>query len=132
MTPDTRSGSGTSTYGGGDPSGDQGRDKMPDSNMHVKPSPGSRKPEPEQQDQMRCSDGQAADPLRPSQASAAARGARREAHRLSVRHHFGARALRAVPDADQARDLLATFEEMQEENISHRDRLKRELLAAPA
>jgi hypothetical protein len=37
-----------------------------------------------------------------------------------------------VPDADQARDLLATFEEMQEENISHRDRLKRELLAAPA
>jgi hypothetical protein len=34
------------------------------------------------------------------------------------------------PDADQARDLLATFEEMQEEHISHRDRLERELLAA--
>ena len=40
MTPDTRSGSGTSTSGGRDYSGDQGRDKMPDSNMNVKPSPG--------------------------------------------------------------------------------------------
>ena len=34
------------------------------------------------------------------------------------------------PEADQARNLLATFEEMQEDHISHRDRLERELLAA--
>ena len=40
MTPDTRSGSGTSTSGGRDASGDQGRDKAPYSNMDVKPSPG--------------------------------------------------------------------------------------------
>jgi hypothetical protein len=32
-------------------------------------------------------------------------------------------------DADQARELLATFEEMQEEHIAHRDRLERELRA---
>jgi hypothetical protein len=35
-----RSGSGTSTSGGKDDNGDQGRDKMPDSDMSVKPSPG--------------------------------------------------------------------------------------------
>lgn len=40
MTPDTRSGSGTSTSGGRDYNGDQGRDKAPYSNMEVKPSPG--------------------------------------------------------------------------------------------
>jgi hypothetical protein len=40
MTPDTRSGSGTSTSGGRDATGDQGRDKAPYSNMDVKPSPG--------------------------------------------------------------------------------------------
>ena len=34
------SGSGTSTSGGKDDNGDQGRDKMPESNMAVKPSPG--------------------------------------------------------------------------------------------
>ena len=34
------SGSGTSTSGGKDDNGDQGRDKMPDSNMAVRPSPG--------------------------------------------------------------------------------------------
>jgi hypothetical protein len=39
MTPN-KSGSGTSTSGGRDDNGDQGRDKMPDSNMDVKPSPG--------------------------------------------------------------------------------------------
>ena len=36
----TRSGTGMSTSGGRDENGDQGRDKMPDSNMAVKPSPG--------------------------------------------------------------------------------------------
>ena len=35
------SGSGTSTSGGKDDNGDQGRDKMPESNMTVKRSPGS-------------------------------------------------------------------------------------------
>jgi hypothetical protein len=35
-----KSGSGTSTSGGSDANGDQGRDKMPESNMKVKPSPG--------------------------------------------------------------------------------------------
>jgi len=34
------SGSGTSTSGGKDDNGDQGRDKMPDSNSSVKPSAG--------------------------------------------------------------------------------------------
>jgi hypothetical protein len=34
------SGSGTSTSGGRDDNGDQGRDKMPDSDMSVKPAPG--------------------------------------------------------------------------------------------
>ena len=34
------SGSGTSSSGGKDDNGDQGRDKMPDSNMQVRPSPG--------------------------------------------------------------------------------------------
>jgi hypothetical protein len=34
------SGSGTSTSGGRDDNGDQGRDRMPDSDMSVKPSPG--------------------------------------------------------------------------------------------
>jgi hypothetical protein len=34
------SGSGTSSSGGKDYNGDQGRDKMPDSNMQVRPSPG--------------------------------------------------------------------------------------------
>jgi hypothetical protein len=33
----SRSGSGSSTSGGKDHNGDQGRDKMPDSNMAVKP-----------------------------------------------------------------------------------------------
>jgi hypothetical protein len=36
MTP-SRSGSGTSTSGGRDDNGDQGRDKMPESNMTVRP-----------------------------------------------------------------------------------------------
>ena len=35
-----KSGSGTSSSGGNDYNGDQGRDKMPDSNMQVRPSPG--------------------------------------------------------------------------------------------
>lgn len=35
-----KSGSGTSTSGGKDDNGDQGRDRMPDSDMSVKPSPG--------------------------------------------------------------------------------------------
>jgi hypothetical protein len=35
-----KSGSGTSTSGGRDDNLDQGRDKMPESNMAVKPSPG--------------------------------------------------------------------------------------------
>jgi hypothetical protein len=35
-----KSGNGTSTSGGSDANGDQGRDKMPESNMKVKPSPG--------------------------------------------------------------------------------------------
>jgi hypothetical protein len=39
MTP-SKSGSGTSTSGGKDANGDQGRDKMPDSNSSVKPAPG--------------------------------------------------------------------------------------------
>ena len=33
----SRSGSGTSTSGGSDANGDQGRDKMPNSNMNVRP-----------------------------------------------------------------------------------------------
>jgi hypothetical protein len=40
MTPDTLNGSGTSTSGGKDANGDQGRDKMPESSNTVKPSPG--------------------------------------------------------------------------------------------
>ena len=46
----TKSGTGTSTSGGKDGNGDQGRDKMPESNMNVKqrsdkpniPNPGSK------------------------------------------------------------------------------------------
>ena len=37
MSPGSSSGSGTSTSGGKDDNGDQGRDKMPDSNMNVRP-----------------------------------------------------------------------------------------------
>jgi hypothetical protein len=40
----SRSGSGTSTSGGSDANGDQGRDKMPDSNMSVKPLDQQHKP----------------------------------------------------------------------------------------
>lgn len=40
----SRSGSGTSTSGGSDANGDQGRDKMPDSNMSVKPFNQQHKP----------------------------------------------------------------------------------------
>jgi hypothetical protein len=40
MTPDTMHGSGTSTSGGKDDNGDQGRDAMPASSNTVKPSPG--------------------------------------------------------------------------------------------
>ena len=36
----SRSGSGTSTSGGSDANGDQGMDKMPESNTAVRPSPG--------------------------------------------------------------------------------------------
>ncbi len=36
----SKSGSGTSTSGGSDANGDQGRDKMPQSNTAVKPTPG--------------------------------------------------------------------------------------------
>src|SRR5204862_8240588 len=36
----SKSGSGTSTCGGSDANNDQGRDKMPENNMAVKPSPG--------------------------------------------------------------------------------------------
>ena len=35
-----KSGSGTSTSGGKDANGDQGRDKMPESNSSVRPAPG--------------------------------------------------------------------------------------------
>jgi hypothetical protein len=38
------SGSGTSTSGGSDANGDQGRDKMPDSNLSVKPLNEQHKP----------------------------------------------------------------------------------------
>jgi hypothetical protein len=41
----SRSGSGTSTSGGSDANGDQGRDKMPDSDMSVKPLNQQHKPE---------------------------------------------------------------------------------------
>lgn len=44
MTPN-KSGSGTSTSGGKDANGDQGRDKMPDSSKSVKPL--SEQPKPE-------------------------------------------------------------------------------------
>lgn len=40
----SRSGSGTSTSGGSDANGDQGRDKMPESNMSVKPLNQQHKP----------------------------------------------------------------------------------------
>jgi hypothetical protein len=40
-----KSGSGTSTSGGSDANGDQGRDAMPDSNMSVKPLDEQHKPE---------------------------------------------------------------------------------------
>jgi hypothetical protein len=43
MTP-SKSGSGTSTSGGSDANGDQGRDKMPDSNKSVKPLDQQHKP----------------------------------------------------------------------------------------
>jgi hypothetical protein len=39
MSPN-KSGSGTSTSGGKDANGDQGRDKMPESNSSVRPAPG--------------------------------------------------------------------------------------------
>jgi hypothetical protein len=39
----SRSGSGTSTSGGRDDNGDQGRDKMPESNMTVKPNDPDKK-----------------------------------------------------------------------------------------
>lgn len=41
----SRSGSGTSTSGGSDANGDQGRDKMPDSNTRVRPLNQQHKPE---------------------------------------------------------------------------------------
>jgi hypothetical protein len=44
MAPD-KSGSGTSTSGGSDANGDQGRDTMPDSNKTVKPLSQQHKPE---------------------------------------------------------------------------------------
>jgi hypothetical protein len=40
----SRSGSGTSTSGGSDANGDQGRDKMPDSDLSVRPLDQQRKP----------------------------------------------------------------------------------------
>ena len=43
MTP-SRSGSGTSTSGGSDANGDQGRDKMPDSSQGVRPLDKQHKP----------------------------------------------------------------------------------------
>jgi hypothetical protein len=43
MTP-TKSGSGTSTSGGSDANGDQGRDKMPESSKSVKPLDQQHKP----------------------------------------------------------------------------------------
>jgi hypothetical protein len=43
MTP-SRSGSGTSTSGGSDANGDQGRDKMPDSSQGVRPLDQQHKP----------------------------------------------------------------------------------------
>jgi len=43
MTP-SRSGSGTSTSGGSDANGDQGRDKMPDSSQGVRPYDKQNKP----------------------------------------------------------------------------------------
>ena len=44
MTPTTKSGSGTSTSGGSDANGDQGRDKMPESSKSVKPLDQQHKP----------------------------------------------------------------------------------------
>jgi hypothetical protein len=41
----SRSGSGTSTSGGSDANGDQGRDKMPDSNLNVRPLDQQHKPD---------------------------------------------------------------------------------------
>ena len=41
----SRSGSGTSTSGGSDANGDQGRDQMPDSNMKVRPLDRQNKPQ---------------------------------------------------------------------------------------
>ena len=40
----SRSGSGTSTSGGSDANGDQGRDRMPDSNQSVMPYDKQNKP----------------------------------------------------------------------------------------
>ena len=40
----SRSGSGTSTSGGSDANGDQGRDKMPDSSQGVRPLDKQHKP----------------------------------------------------------------------------------------
>lgn len=42
-TTPSRSGSGTSTSGGRDDNGDQGRDKMPESNMTVRPNDPDKK-----------------------------------------------------------------------------------------
>jgi hypothetical protein len=44
MSP-SKSGSGTSTSGGSDASGDQGRDKMPDSSIGVRPYDKQNKPQ---------------------------------------------------------------------------------------
>jgi hypothetical protein len=41
----SRSGSGTSTSGGSDANGDQGRDKMPDSSQGVRPLNKQNKPD---------------------------------------------------------------------------------------
>lgn len=41
----SRSGSGASTSGGSDANGDQGRDKMPDSDLHVRPLDQQHKPD---------------------------------------------------------------------------------------
>jgi hypothetical protein len=44
MTGSNASGSGTSTSGGRDDNGDQGRDKMPESNAGVRPQDQQQKP----------------------------------------------------------------------------------------
>lgn len=49
MVPSSGSGSGTSTSGGRDDNGDQGRDRMPNSNMSVRPQSEQPKRPPHQQ-----------------------------------------------------------------------------------